>query len=169
MPTCNDCGHPDTSHNDAGCFHDDGGRPCFCRTSGESIRLPEEYELKSKQPATPTPAPTAKRRFFLCTGECVEYKDLHKYSESHILGELRYLTDEGRRVTALALYEETVRADQVPPLKPQIRIYLVGDARMIKCRYADCDRLQRWEIGKAAFEQLMRRYELAKIKTDLSN
>lgn len=47
MPTCNDCGHPDTSHNDAGCFHDDGGRPCFCRTSGESIRFPEEYKPKN--------------------------------------------------------------------------------------------------------------------------
>jgi NTP pyrophosphatase (non-canonical NTP hydrolase) len=40
---CPDCGHPDISHNDAGCFHDDG-KPCFCRTSGESIRFPEQYE-----------------------------------------------------------------------------------------------------------------------------
>ena len=39
---CPDCGHPDTSHNDAGCFHDDG-TPCFCRTSGEQIRFPEQY------------------------------------------------------------------------------------------------------------------------------
>lgn len=45
---CPDCGHPDTSHNDAGCFHDDGGPPCFCRASGESIRFPEEYEPKEK-------------------------------------------------------------------------------------------------------------------------
>lgn len=45
MTTCKDCGHPDTSHNDAGCFHDDGA-PCFCRASGESIRFPEEYKPK---------------------------------------------------------------------------------------------------------------------------
>ena len=45
---CKDCGHPDTSHNDAGCFHDDGGPPCFCRTSGEQIRLPEQWEPKSE-------------------------------------------------------------------------------------------------------------------------
>lgn len=105
------------------------------------------------------PPPSAKRRFFLCTGQCVDYADLHLHSKSHILGELRYLTDDGRKVTALALYETTVRADQVPPLKPKIRVYLIGDARMIQCGFAACENLQRWEIGKAAFEQLMRRYQ----------
>jgi len=106
----------------------------------------------------PDPKPK-KRRFYLCTGECVEYENLYKYPNSHILGELRYLTDDGRKVTALALYETTVRADQVPPLKPDIRVYLIGDARMIQCRYAGCDNVQRWEIGKAAFDQLMKRYQ----------
>jgi|JI8StandDraft_1071087.scaffolds.fasta_scaffold139664_3 hypothetical protein len=110
-------------------------------------------------PASADPVPTAKRRFFLCTGECVEYADLHLHPKSHILGELRYLTDDGRKVTALALYETTVRADQVPPLKPDIRVYLIGDARMIKCRNAGCENAQRWEIGKAAFDQLMKRYQ----------
>lgn len=43
---CPSCNHPDTSHNDAGCFHDDGGPPCFCRMSGERIRLPEQYKEK---------------------------------------------------------------------------------------------------------------------------
>jgi hypothetical protein len=104
------------------------------------------------------PPPSAKRLFFLCTGECVEYANLYLHPNSHILGELRYLTDDGRKVTALALYETTARADQVPPLRPDIRVYLIGDARMIKCRYADCENIQRWEIGKAAFEQLMKRY-----------
>ncbi len=99
------------------------------------------------------------RRYLLCTGQCVEYKDLYLHPKSHILGELRYLTDDGRKVTALALYEMTVRADQVPPLKPDIRVYLIGDARMVKCRYAGCDHVQRWEIGKAAFDQLMKRYQ----------
>jgi hypothetical protein len=99
-----------------------------------------------------------KRRFYLCTGQCVEYDNLYKYPNSHILGELRYLTDEDRQVTALALYRNSLRADQVPPLKPKIFVYLIGDARRIECGYAECENFQRWEIGKAAFDQLMKRY-----------
>ena len=106
----------------------------------------------------PDPKPS-ERRFFLCTGQCVAYKDLHKYAGSHILGELRYLTDEGRRVTSLALYETPVSAVEVPPLAPVIVVHIIGDARLIKCRFAGCSRSQRWEIGKAAFLQLMERYQ----------
>ena len=102
------------------------------------------------------PKPT-ERRFFLCTGQCVAYKDLHKYTDSHILGELRYLTDEKRKVTALALYETPVSAGTVPPLKPVIIVHIIGDARLIKCRYADCTKSQRWEIGRGAFLSLMDR------------
>lgn len=102
--------------------------------------------------------PIAKRRFLLCTGQCVDYEDVYKYADSHIIGELRYVTDEGRKVTALALYETPVSAGEVPPIAPSIIVYIVGDARMIKCRFAGCNRSQRWEIGKAAFEQLMSRY-----------
>jgi hypothetical protein len=87
----------------------------------------------------------------------VKLSDLHKYSESHILGDLRYMTDEGRRVTALALWETQVSAGTVPPLKPVILVYIIGDARLIKCRCADCTRSQRWEIGKAGFLALMDR------------
>jgi len=103
--------------------------------------------------------PPIERTFFLCSGKCVKYKDLHLHPHSHIIGELRYLTDEGGRVVSLAIYETTVRADQVPPLKPAIRVYLIGDARMIKCGHAGCENVQRWEIGKAAFDQLMKRYQ----------
>lgn len=102
--------------------------------------------------------PPVERKFFLCTGQCVEYKYLYLYPKSHIIGELRYLTDDDRRVTALAVYEASVSADEAPPLRPEIRVYLIGDARMIACRYPSCERLQRWEIGKAAFDQLMKRY-----------
>jgi hypothetical protein len=103
------------------------------------------------------------RKFFLCTGQVVKYSDLHKYPASHIIGELRYLTDEGKKVTSLALYDVPACANQVPPLKPEIRLYVIGDSRMIKCMYpisteAKCGRLERWEIGKAAFQQLMQRY-----------
>lgn len=108
----------------------------------------------------PDPKPS-ERRFFLCTGQCVRqsdlYKDAEKYADSHILGELRYITDEGRKVTALALYETPVSAGTVPPVKPGIIVYIVGDARLIKCRYADCTKSQRWELGRAGFLSLMER------------
>ena len=105
----------------------------------------------------PDPNPKHERRFFLCTGQSVKYSDLHKYADSHILGELRYITDEGRRVTALALYETPVSAVTVPPVKPVIVVHIIGDARLIKCRYADCTKSQRWEIGRAGFLSLMDR------------
>lgn len=102
------------------------------------------------------PKPT-ERRFFLCTGQCVAYKDLYKYADSHIIGELRYMTDEGRRVTALALYETPVSASEVPPVAPVIVVHIIGDARLIKCRHAGCTRSQRWELGRAGFLSLMDR------------
>ena len=46
----------------------------------------------------------------------------------------------------------------VPPINPEIDVILVGDAREIKCRAGGCTRKERWEIGKAAFMQLMQRY-----------
>ncbi len=104
----------------------------------------------------PDPKPS-ERRFFLCTGQCVAYKDLHKHPESHILGELRYVTDEGRKVTALALYEMPVSAGTVPPVKPVIIVHIIGDARLIKCRIAGCTKSQRWELGRAGFLSLMDR------------
>ncbi len=97
------------------------------------------------------------RTFFLCSGKCVKYKDLYLHPHSHIIGELRHLTDGGRRVTALAVYETTVRADQVPPLKPEIRMCVIGDARMIKCKYIGCDQTQRWDLGRAGILSLMAR------------
>lgn len=98
-------------------------------------------------------------RYFLCTGECVKYEDLHLYADSHIIGELRYVVDEGRKVTALARYDVSVSAALVPPIEPEIDVILVGDAREIKCRAVEgCVRRERWEIGKAAFMQLMSRY-----------
>lgn len=107
--------------------------------------------------------PSNPRRFFLCTGQCVEYQDLHKYPKSHIIGELRYMTDEGRKVTALAIYEKSVSAEEVPPTQTAIRMYVIGDARLIKCQYAGCVRSERWEIGKAAFMALMQRYQKQEI------
>lgn len=104
------------------------------------------------------PSDPTKRRFFLCTGEIVYYDDLYKYPASHILGELRYLTDEGRRVTAMAMWDMPVSAKIVPPLKPAIMVYLIGDARLIRCRFEGCENQQRWEIGQPAFLALLSHY-----------
>ncbi|KAA0259810.1 MAG: hypothetical protein EDM79_19200 [Chloroflexi bacterium] len=103
------------------------------------------------------PSSPTKRRFFLCTGQCVVYEDLHKYAGSHILGELRRMTDEGRRVTALALYETPVSAGVVPPVRPVILVHIIGDARLIRCRYGACIRSQRWDLGRGGFLALMDR------------
>lgn len=103
----------------------------------------------------PDPNP---RKFFLCSGRVVPYAELHQHEGSHILGELRHLTDEGCRVSCLALYVTPTDCMQVPPVNPPIVAYVIGDARLIKCRYADCEsRPQRWEIGKAGFLALMSR------------
>ena len=98
------------------------------------------------------------RRFFLCTGEAVTAEQLYRYPDSHIIGELRYVVDEGRRVTALARWECSVSTRDDLPLKPDVDVYLIGDARDIKCRCPGCTNKERWEIGQAAFLQLMSRY-----------
>lgn len=104
--------------------------------------------------------PDTDRRFLLCTGQCVKSTDLRKYSGSHIIGDLRYMTDGGRRVTSLALWDAPVSAGTVPPLKPVILVYIIGDARLIKCRYDGCGKSQRWEIGRAGVLALMDRLGL---------
>lgn len=102
--------------------------------------------------------PATDPRYFLCTGECVKYADLHLYPGSHVVGRLGYLTDEGRRVSALARWEVSVLANTVPPLAPQVDAWLVGDVRNVQCRFPGCERRYRWEIGLAAFQVLMARY-----------
>jgi hypothetical protein len=80
------------------------------------------------------------------------------YPHSHILGELRYVMDEGRRVTGLALWDHPVAADEAIPMMPVVIAVIIGDARMIRCRR--CDRSQRWEIGRAGILALMGRLGL---------
>lgn len=106
--------------------------------------------------------PPSAPKYMLCTGEGVLYEDLYKYPNSHIIGHLRYVVDEGKKVTALARWEVSVSANVVPPLEPVIDCELVGDARNIKCRHADCKNTVRWEIGKAALEILFTRREKLK-------
>ncbi len=116
----------------------------------------------------------ADRRFFLCSGQAVTADLLKEYPDSHIIGELRHVWDkEGdteTRVTALALYEKSLPVGAAPTELPDVRVDIIGDARRIKCTYPSCEtvqncekiqrceNVQRWNIGKAAFLQLMSRF-----------
>ena len=104
--------------------------------------------------------PKSERKFFLCTGQVVPAEHLCKHPDSHIIGELRYVMDGNdqhkRAVTALAVYETACSTENAPAALPDIRVEIVGDARNIKCTC--CDNHENWEIGKAAFLQLMSRY-----------
>lgn len=106
--------------------------------------------------------PAKDKRYYLCTGKAVLYKDLYLHANDHIIGETRRILDEGDTVIALALYETPVSAGQVPPIDPEIMLYQIGDARRIKCRYKDCTHRVRWEIGEKAKNALIRRH----IETD---
>lgn len=97
------------------------------------------------------------RKFFLCTGQAVAGDQLARYPGSHILGELRYLVDEGRKVTALSVYEISRFVTDPPKELPEIRAEIIGDARRIKCTW--CEKRERWEIGKAAIELILRKYQ----------
>ena len=85
-------------------------------------------------------------------------EQLSQYPKSHIIGELRYVLDDSRMVTALARWDVSVNTGDTPPLKPKVDVYLIGDARGIKCRFAGCNHEERWEIGQAAYMQLLSRY-----------
>ena len=80
---------------------------------------------------------------------------LDQYPDSHIIGELKRVNDEGRRVTALAVYEQSQCVKSLPT-RQKIRVEIIGDARKIQC--TGCKNQERWEIGKAAFLQLIQRY-----------
>jgi len=103
-------------------------------------------------------ASKAVRKFFLCTGECVPADHLADYPGSHIIGELRYVLDEGQRISALAVYEESLPSDRIPPFEIEIRAEIIGDARRIKCTISHCKHVKRWEIGRQTFIQLQQRY-----------
>lgn len=95
------------------------------------------------------------RKFYLCNGECVTAENLRAYPDIHIIGELRYVADEGRKVTALALYERSVYVQFIPETLPVLRGSVVGDMRDIRCTL--CGRKQRWEGGKAHLQAMLDR------------
>ena len=83
-----------------------------------------------------TDHPPVEIKYFLCTGQIVKYEDLSTHPESHIIGHLCYVMDEGKQVTAMARWDESVACYQVPPLKPTVDCLIIGDVRRIRCRYA---------------------------------
>ena len=99
-----------------------------------------------------------RRRFFLCNGACVTFDRLGEHAGSHIIGELRYVSDDGRKVTALAVYETSLPVGDPPAIVPTIRAEIIGDSRRIKCTC--CLHQQDWEIGKSALAALFARKDV---------
>jgi hypothetical protein len=101
------------------------------------------------------------RKYMLCTGQAVTADHLAEYPNSHIIGELCYRLDEGQRVTALERWETSISTKDVLPIRVELDMCLIGDARDIKCRYPGelkCRNQTRWEIGKAAIKVLIGKY-----------
>jgi len=89
----------------------------------------------------------------------VHADQLGNYSDSHIIGELRYILDEGQKVIALAVYEISLPSSPMPPIDPDIRLEIIGDARRIKCTLSHCEHLKHWRIGRDAFLRMSQRYK----------
>lgn len=101
------------------------------------------------------------RKFFLCTGECVKADQLAAYPNSHVIGELRYVVDDGQRLTALAVYEISLASNIVPPGNVRIRVEIIGDARRIKCTVLHCEHFFKcWKTGRDTLLQLSQHYQL---------
>lgn len=105
------------------------------------------------------------RRFFLCSGQIVTFDKLDRYPHSHIIGELRQVKDEGRKVTALAVYEISLPVADPPVVLPPVRVEIIGDARRIKCTC--CIRRERWEIDKNVLMILLQHHRKDVIGTDV--
>lgn len=100
------------------------------------------------------------RKFVLCTGERVQADQLNNYPDSHIIGELRFVLYDGQKVIALAVYEISLPSNLTPPIQPDIRAEIVGDARRIRCTISHCEHFKNWAIGRTAFLRLSQRHKL---------
>jgi hypothetical protein len=106
--------------------------------------------------------PASPNRYMLCTGQIVTRDRMSLFPKSHIVGALRYVEDEGARVLALVVFERSVSvADVVGGVLvlgiQEIRIWVIGDARGVKCTVASCKKVQRWEIDDHAYQALRRK------------
>jgi hypothetical protein len=101
---------------------------------------------------------TTDRRFFLCSGQAVIAAHLYKYPNSHVMGELCYREYKGVKVTMFARWNVSVSTCDEMPSHPDIDVLLIGDALDINCRHAACKNKKRWEIGRAAIQQIIKSY-----------
>jgi|SRR5919109_2232266 hypothetical protein len=97
-------------------------------------------------------------RYFLCTGQAVTADHLSEHPASHIIGELCFRLYDGKQVTALARWDVSIKTQDPLPADPEIDVYLIGDAKDIKCRASNCKNKTGWRIGKAAIQQILRKY-----------
>jgi hypothetical protein len=96
------------------------------------------------------------RRFYLCTGQCVTADKLEQYPDSHIIGELRYVTEEGRKnVTALMVYKRSLPVTRMPQAMPKVLCRQLGDVRAFECQYPKCGNLWDWHISYKTAEVLL--------------
>jgi hypothetical protein len=97
------------------------------------------------------------RRFYLCTGQCVTADKLDQYPDSHIIGELRYVSDEGcKNVTALMVYRRSLLVTNKPTAMPKVLCRQLGDVRGFECLYPRCSNSWDWHISHKTAEILLR-------------
>lgn len=94
------------------------------------------------------------RMFFLCSGELVNEKKIHQFTQAHIVGELRlrFSRDINRSISFLAYYNTSLPTTEVPLIFPFIGVYVPYSPR-ICCTL--CDRVAKWEINQSTFDALM--------------
>jgi hypothetical protein len=91
------------------------------------------------------------RRFLLCTGERVLYKNLYRYPTSHIVGEFKYRQVMDLQVTVLERWWISAKADTVPPIGPRLDCVCYGNVDRIVCRAAgECPNETYWDISENA-------------------
>lgn len=112
-------------------------------------------------PVTDDPKPTTERRFLLCTGERVLYKNLYKHPESHIIGEFKYAQILDLKVTVLERWDVSVSAGMLPPLHPALDCVCIGNVDRIKCHSPECPHVTYWDVSENALiamvKELIRR------------
>jgi hypothetical protein len=83
------------------------------------------------------PANDEKNRFWWCSGHA---------GVGHVVAETMYCQQNGQKVKALWWYMESLR--DVPTLKPQRGLLIIGDAPIVPCTI--CANTTKWSAGKSA-------------------
>ena len=94
--------------------------------------------------------PASERRFWWC-------------KKGHIMGEIKTVSVDDGRVSALMLYERSIALQDVPEEMPPLRARIRGSAEQIQCTYPGCAHTRDW-IGEADVRQLKLASSRRKIK-----